>query len=93
MKAKISQGDAEEPVKIGLSILEQLGESFPSNVDQDEIGKELMSTKYLLETSSMEEVLDTDAMTDADRVATMRFLLLVSNLCCCCCALKYIFSR
>ena len=81
MKAKISEGGIDEPVNIGLSVLEQLGESFPTNVDQAEIGKELMSTKHLLETSSVEKVLDTDAMTDADWVATMRFLLLVSTLC------------
>ena len=88
IKAKISQGDADEPVKIGLSVLGQLGESFPANVDQTEIGKELMETKNLLKTSSMEKILETDAMTDADRVETMRFLLLVSNLCCC--VLNYI---
>jgi predicted ATPase len=83
IKAKISQGDANEPVQIGLSVLDQLGESFPTNIDQALIGKELMETKHLLESSSMEKVLKTDTMTDADRVATMRFLLLVSRMFCC----------
>ena len=79
IKAKISQGDTDEPVKIGLSVLEQLGESFPVSVDQAKIGKELMETQQLLESSSLETILKADAATDADRVATMRFLLLVST--------------
>ena len=81
IKAKISQGDTDEPVKIGLSVLEQLGESFPVSVDQAKIGKELMETQQLLESSSLETILKADAATDADRVATMRFLLLVSTAC------------
>ena len=81
IKAKISQGDTDEPVKIGLSVLEQLGESFPVSVDQAKIGKELMETQQLLESSSLETMLKADVATDADRVATMRFLLLVSTVC------------
>jgi len=83
IQAKTMQEDDDEPVQIGLSVLEQLGESFPTNINQALIGKELMETKHLLESSSVEKILNTEAMADADRVATMRFLLRVSRLFCC----------
>eukprot|EP00563_Minutocellus_polymorphus_P009506 CAMPEP_0181023288 /NCGR_PEP_ID=MMETSP1070-20121207/1972_1 /TAXON_ID=265543 /ORGANISM="Minutocellus polymorphus, Strain NH13" /LENGTH=1457 /DNA_ID=CAMNT_0023100295 /DNA_START=2921 /DNA_END=7294 /DNA_ORIENTATION=+ len=80
IKAKLLQGDVDESVKIGLSVLGQLGECFPTRVDEAKIGKELMETEHLLESSSLETISKTDAATDADRVATMRFLLLTSRI-------------
>ena len=79
MQAHIAQNKMEEAGRIGLQILEKLGEHFPSEPTPNDIKVTLAQTQTKLQVKPLATLLDLPEMTEPISLATMR-LLFVTNL-------------
>jgi len=73
-----AQGNAKEAVVQGLSVLEQLGESFPTDIDEADIARELGKTQALLAVTTVDDILQLPGTANAEVASTMRCILRTS---------------
>lgn len=80
LRASAAQHKPQEAIKIGLQVLELLGITLPSQLNQaDALWTLLEETKRTLAEKDVEELMDLPEMTDPDKVAAMRILSSISH--------------
>ena len=73
-----AQGNIKEAVVQGLSVLEQLGESFPTDIDEAVIARELGKTQALLAMTTVDDILRLPGTANPEVAFTMRCILRTS---------------
>jgi len=62
-----------------LSILSHLGEFFPSDINESQLGKEIKASQAILKDITKEKVLRIASMTDSNKLKAMKFMTLLHS--------------
>jgi len=75
-----SQGKMNQSLEVGLAVLSQLGESFPTYSDlKSIIVVEFVKTKQLIKEKTDDDFLTMNALADSHKIAAMRMMLLLAH--------------
>jgi len=80
MLALIAKGELNDAVQRGLKVLEQLGESFPANIDEATVREELDKTEALIQGKTIENILQYHLIADENKIAAMKFLTVTARI-------------
>ena len=83
MHIKFSLGNASDALLDGLNLLEKLGESFPRQVEQSDVKREIGKTQALIAANTaqgIEGILAMNDLADQNQKATMKVLLFTARI-------------